>query len=86
MQAASKRRADSILRQKLKDQRKAYNKLRRKVEMLQSGQELDISCTTDGSYAELVQMSDMPPLFIKASPSENEAKDNIKYQVHYRSI
>ncbi len=86
MQAAAKRRADYILRQQLEDQRKAYDELRRKVEMLQSGQELDVSRTTDGSYAELVQMRDMPPLSIKAGPLDDKANDDIKHQVHYSYI
>ncbi len=79
-QAASKRRADHILRQQFEEQKKAYDELRRQVDMLQSGQE-DVNRATDGSYAELVQMKDMRPLDMGQSPLKEEAED-IRNQVH----
>ena len=60
LQAASKRRADKMLRQQLEDQKKAYDELRRKVEMLQSAQD-DPSRSTGGSYAEFVQLREIGP-------------------------
>ncbi len=79
-QAASRRRSDYILIQQLEEQKKAYDELRRQVDMLQSGQE-DVNRATDGSYAELVQMKDMRPLDIGQSPLKEEA-DDIRNQVH----
>ena len=58
-QAASKRCADKMLHQQLEEQKKAYDELRGKVEVLQLAQD-DPSCSTGGSgYSEYIQWSEI---------------------------
>ena len=73
LQAASKRRADYILRQQLEDQKKAYNDLKRRMEMIQEG----YVQTSDGSH----RPGDIQPLSIELNPLEDN-KTDIKDQVH----
>ena len=62
-----------MLRQQLEEQKKAYNELRRKVEMLQSAQD-DPSRSTGGSgYAEFVQLREIEAPGKLEREAENES-------------
>ena len=62
-----------MLRQQLEEQKKAYDELRRKVEMLQSAQD-DPSRSTGGSgYAEFVQLREIEAPGKLEREAENES-------------
>jgi len=79
---------DAALRQQLEQQKKAYDELRKKVEMLQSAQDEDDSqVMTGGSgYAEFPMREIEAPPLSDGAVEESKIRDQVRRQPHKYSV